>query len=157
MENDLSRPLQQIATTISTYTLQCLGQPAYAEGNIIWIGDTQLKVEQACSGLRLFMGVIALTYVCVVMLGRPWWERVVLLLAAAPIAIITNSLRIVVTGLLYPLTTSEAMHQTIHNAAGITMLLVAGLLFLPLLWFLRALMKDEEVMDISAVVKHSQG
>jgi len=157
MENDLSRPLQQVATTASTFTLQCLGLPAFAEGNIIWIGEIPLRVEQACSGLRLFMGVVALTYVCVVMLDRPWWERVVLLLAAAPIAIIANSLRIVATGLLYPLTTSEGLRQTIHEAAGFSMLLVAGLLFLPLLWFLRVLLREEEVMDISAVVKHSQG
>jgi exosortase len=157
MENDLSRPLQQIATTASTYVLQCLGQPAFAEGNIIWIGEAPLKVEQACSGLRLFMGVIAMTYVCVVMLDRPWWERGVLLLAAAPIAIIANSLRIVATGLLYPLIAGEELRQTIHDAAGFSMLLVAGLLFLPLLWFLRAVLREEEVMDISAVVKHSQG
>jgi exosortase len=157
MENELSGPLQRIATTVSTTTLQCLGRPAFAEGNIIWIGDMPLEVEQACSGLRLFMGVLALTYVCVVMLQRPWWERGVLLFAAAPIAIIANSLRIVATGLLYPLTTNEVIHKTIHDFAGIGMLLVAGLLFLPLQWFLGKLFPEEEVMDISAVVKHSQG
>jgi exosortase len=157
MENDLSGPLQRIATTVSTTALQCLGQPAIAEGNIIWINEVPLEVEQACSGLRLFVGVIALTYVCVVMLERPWWERVVLLLACAPIAIAANSVRIVATGVLYGLTSSEAIRKSIHDIAGIGMLLVAGLMFLPLLWFLRKLIREEEVIDISAVVKHSQG
>ena len=157
MENDLSGPLQRIATLVSTTALQCLGQPAFAEGNIIWVGEVPLEVEQACSGLRLFVGVVALTYVCVVMLERPWWERIVLLLAAAPVAVAANSVRIVMTGVLYGFTTNEAMRKSIHDIAGIGMLLIAGLMFLPLLWFLRMLIREEEVVDISAVVKHSQG
>jgi exosortase len=157
MENDLSGPLQRLATRISTTTLQCLGQMAFAEGNTIWLGEDRLDVEQACSGLRLFMGIMALTYVCVFMLGRPWWERIVLLLAAAPVAIIANSLRIVATGWLYTLTTDVAMRKAVHDVAGYSMLVVAGLMFLPLIWFLQKLIREEEVMDISAVLKHSQG
>jgi exosortase len=157
MENDLSGPLQRIATLVSTTALQCLGQPAFAEGNIIWVGEIPLEVEQACSGLRLFVGVIALTYVCVVMLERPWWERVVLMLAAAPIAVAANSVRIVITGVLYGLTSNEAARKSIHDIAGLGMLAIAGLMFVPLIWFLRTLIREEEVVDISAVVKHSQG
>ena len=80
-----------------------------------------------------------------------------LLLACAPIAIAANSVRIVTTGLLYGFTSNEAIRNSIHDIAGIGMLVIAGLMFLPLLWFLRKLIREEEVIDISAVVKHSQG
>src|SRR5207244_3682980 len=45
VEVALALPLRGLATMISTYTLQTLGCPAMAEGNIILIEDIQLGVE----------------------------------------------------------------------------------------------------------------
>ena len=60
IETLLSQPLQATATTMSTWTLQCLGQPAIAEGTTILLNDNVLEVERACSGLRMFYGILAL-------------------------------------------------------------------------------------------------
>ncbi|MEX2177022.1 MAG: exosortase/archaeosortase family protein [Pirellulaceae bacterium] len=154
IEHDLSGPLQRIATVISTTVLQFLGQPAFAEGNIILIGEERLEVAQACSGLRLFMGVIALTYAYVVIVRRPWWEKLILVLAAVPVAIVSNSARIVATGLLFQLTTDAQIHEWIHEGAGLAMIGLAWLMFWVLLSYLRWLFVEEDVMDISAVVKN---
>src|SRR5205823_2778560 len=48
IEMSLAHPLRRIATEMSTYALQTLGCPAVAEGNIIFIGDIRLGVEEAC-------------------------------------------------------------------------------------------------------------
>src|SRR5262249_28968354 len=80
IEGELSAPLQRIATKLSTTALQTLGQPAFDEGNVILLGEERLEVAQACSGLRLFMSVIALTYAYVTIIRRPWWEKVLLAL-----------------------------------------------------------------------------
>jgi exosortase len=153
IEYELSGPLQRIATIASTAVLQFLGQPAFAEGNRILLGDMKpLEVAQACSGLRLFVGIVALTYVYVAMISRPWWEKMILIAAAAPIAIAANVARIVATGLLYQVVPASS-HEVIHNYAGLAMALFAALLFSLLLWYLRVLVKEERVMDMSAVVK----
>lgn len=153
IEYELSGPLQRIATVASTATLQFLGQPAFAEGNRILLGDlTPLEVAQACSGLRLFVGIVALTYVYVAMIRRPWWEKLILIAAAAPIAIAANVARIVATGLLYQVVPVTS-HEVIHDYAGLAMALFAALLFSLLLWYLRLLVKEEQVMDMAEVVK----
>ena len=84
LEHALSRPLQHAATRISCWILQCLGQPALSEGNIIFLGDQRLEVAQACSGLRIFVGIVALAFVFVVLVRRTWWEKTLLVVCIVP-------------------------------------------------------------------------
>jgi exosortase len=156
IEYELSGPLQRMATVMSTAVLQFLGQPAFAEGNTILLGDERLEVAQACSGLRLFMGIIALTYVYVALIRRPWWEKAILVVATVPIAIGANVARIVTTGLLYQVMHDAQSREWIHSAAGWVMVLVAAAAFWLLLGYLRRLFKEEYVMDMSAVVKQAR-
>ena len=156
LEIGLSGPLQRIATKLSTTALVVLGQPAFAEGNVILLGEEKLEVAQACSGLRLFMSVLALTYAYVAIIQRPWWEKLMLAAASIPIAIISNAARIVATGLLYETTKSEWVRHFAHDSAGWGMILFAGLLFWLLLWYSRLLFVEEEEADMASVVRHAQ-
>ena len=70
VERWLSLPLQGAATKLSCWILQALGQPALAEGHTIILGDNQLEVEQACSGLRIFVGIVALAFVYAILMRR---------------------------------------------------------------------------------------
>ena len=99
-ETWLSVPLQAIATKLSTTALVMLGQPALSEGNTIWIGDYPMFVEEACSGLRIFVGIFALAFAFVLFSRWAWWQKGLALLAALPVAIFANVTRIVVTALL---------------------------------------------------------
>ena len=103
LELALSLPLQTIATRLSCWVLQMLGQPALAEGHTIYLGEHTLEVEQACSGMRIFVGIAALAYAYVVIVRRTWWEKSLLLASVVPIALIANATRVVTTGLLYQL------------------------------------------------------
>jgi hypothetical protein len=51
LDGGLLAPLQKVATVASTYALQTLGIAAYNEGNRIVIGELQMGVVEACSGL----------------------------------------------------------------------------------------------------------
>jgi exosortase len=155
-EGELSAPLQRIATKLSTTALQLLGQPAFNDGNVIQMGEERLEVAQACSGLRLFMSVLALTYAYIMIIQRPWWEKLLLALAAVPIAIISNSARIVATGLLYQITQSESIRQWAHDSAGWGMILFAAVLYWLLLWYLRRLIHEEEDVDMATLVRQAQ-
>lgn len=124
-------PLQTLATIVSTYALQTLGLDAYREGNQIVIGEMHLGVVDACSGLRMLTIFIALS-VALVMLGHSeWWENAVIIASAIPIALLVNSIRITVTGLLYQISNSELAEMVFHDLAGwIMMPMALGLLFL---------------------------
>ncbi|PHY01895.1 MAG: exosortase [Planctomycetaceae bacterium] len=126
-------PLQTLATIVSTYALQTLGVDAYREGNQIIVGEMRMGVVDACSGLRMLTIFIALS-VSLVLLGdgdREWWENFTIIASAIPIALIVNSIRITVTGLLYQVTTSEIAEMVFHDLAGWVMMPMAlGMLFM---------------------------
>jgi exosortase len=153
VERWLSLPLQRIATTISCWALQCFGQPALAEGNVILINDYKLEVEQACSGLRIFVGIVALAFAYIVLVRRSWWERAFLLLSVLPVALVANATRIVATGLLNQYVSGEAAHKFTHDISGYVMIPFAAGLFALVLWYLGKLMREVEVIDIGEIAR----
>ncbi len=136
--------LQGFAAMVSTFILQILGIAATLRGSTITINELRmpLEVAEACSGLRMLTIFSAMTIALVLLIRRPWWDKLVLLLAAVPIALATNIIRITVTALLYlavegntpePTEFEENMKHMIHDYAGFAMIIVAmGFLFLGL-------------------------
>lgn len=147
VESELSRPLQWVATRASTFTLQLLGQPAISEGTTILLGEQTLEVERACSGLRIFVGVFALSYVYAMLARRNWWEGIVIVLASIPIALIANMSRIVITGLCYQWLSGEWARKFSHDLAGYFMIGIAAGLFGLLVVYLRWLIQDAQTLD----------
>ena len=152
-ERSLSLPLQGIATKLSCWTLQALGQPALAEAHVILLGSQRLEVEQACSGLRIFVGILALACAYVMIVRRPWWEKSFLMLSVIPIALVSNAARIVVTGLLYQYASDETAKRFSHDTAGWAMILLAAMLFALVLWYLGRLVREVEVVEVGAVIR----
>lgn len=152
-ENLLSYPLQGAATEMSCWILQSLGQPALAEGHTILLGDVQLEVASACSGLRVFMGTVALAFACTIMVRRAWWEKVLILVSTIPVALAANSLRIVLTAFLGQHVSGEAAGQLVHDLAGWVMIPLAAALFGLILWYLGRLFRSVEPVDIRLVMR----
>ena len=74
--------------------------PVYLEGNVIDLGVYKLQVAEACSGLRYLFPIMSFTYVFAVLYRGPVWHKLVLLLSAVPLAVLMNSFRIGVIGIL---------------------------------------------------------
>ena len=157
VERLLSVPLQRVATEVSCFVLQCLGQPAFAEGTTILLGNQELHVERACSGLRIFLGTIALAFAYLIASRRELWEQTILLFSVIPIALVANALRIVVTGLLYRFVgNDEAIQRFCHDSAGWFMILVAATLFAMTQIFLTRLIRRVEVMRMDDLLSRSR-
>lgn len=139
IEQLMSWHLQTSTTQISTVILECLGQPAVAQGHTVYVGEHVLEVEQACSGLRMFMGISAVAFAFVVLQRRPWWESLVLVVAVVPIAMLANSIRVVITGLMMQVVSGEAAAQFTHDAAGWVTIVCAAGFFTMLAAYLRGL------------------
>lgn len=140
----LGAELQRVATAASTFLLQCCGQPAIPEGNRILIEGVTLNVVEACSGLRMLVTFFAFTVAAVFLLDRHWTVKGLVLISAVPIALVTNVLRIVATGLAHVwLAEAESKGRVldfIHDFNGWVMMPV-GLTFLLLeLWVLKHLL-----------------
>ncbi len=152
----LSLPLQSIATKLSCWTLQFLGQPAMSEGHVVYLNGIPLRIEEACSGLRIFMGIAALAFAYLAVVRRTWWEKAILLASFVPIALISNATRIVATGLLWRYVSGAAAQKFSHDMAGLAMVLYAALLFALVLWYMGKLFGEVEPLDMNAVVRLSK-
>lgn len=130
IEIALSTPLQRVAASLSTFVLRVIGQPAIVEGTTILLDDHVLDVERACSGLRMFYGIFALAFACIALARPARWKAILVLVAAAPVAIAANVMRIVATGILMKYASNEAAQKFSHDFAGIVMIPFAVVLFL---------------------------
>jgi exosortase len=138
----LSTPLQMLAASLSAFVLRVIGQPALAEGTTVLLDDQILDVEKACSGLRMFYGIFALAVACVALARPARWKAVLVLLTAAPVAIIANVVRITVTGLLLKYASGEAAQKFSHDIAGYVMIPLAVALFMLFLTILGRIVRN---------------
>jgi exosortase len=136
LENALGPPLQSIATVSSTYLLQTLGFMAFAEGNIIQLNEARIGVVEACSGLSMLITFIALSTAAALVVNRPLLDRVVLVLSSIPVALLSNIIRITVTGILHDTVSGHAADTFYHDLAGWLMIPLALLLYWLELWIL---------------------
>jgi exosortase len=98
--NQITFPLQLLASRVASATLPLLGVPVLREGNIILLPQMALEVAEACSGIRSLLSLLMLAIIYGYLMETRMRIRVVLALAAIPIAVAANSLRIVGTGVL---------------------------------------------------------
>ncbi len=94
---NLNFNLKIFAAEASTAVVSAMGIPAYLKGSDIFLeGGKHLTVEDACSGLRSLISLLAFatlfTYAC----KLRGYKRFLLLLSAVPIAVAANVVRIAV-------------------------------------------------------------
>jgi exosortase len=111
-------PLQIIASKIASFLLMLAGVPTVREGNIILLPSAQLEVAEACSGIRSLFSLLTLTIVYGYMAETKIGVRVVLAVVAVPVSVFANALRIAFTGLMVEGWGVERAEGTIHALSG---------------------------------------
>lgn len=126
--NLMGHPLQRLATIASTYTIQTIGVSAVAEGNVISLADSQIGVAEACNGLRNLMLFLTICVGAACVMKRTPWEKAIVVLSAAPIAVIANVFRITATAILHAFAKHELANISYHDLAGFFMMPLAVVL-----------------------------
>lgn len=97
--NQITFPLQLLASQTASSLLPLLGVPVLREGNVIQLPSMRLEVAEACSGIRSLMSLFTLSVFYGYFLERTTTRRWFLAIASIPIAVVANAARIVGTGL----------------------------------------------------------
>lgn len=122
----LTLPLKQLISRYVVDLLYLLGYPIAREGAMITIGQYQLLVADACSGLNSMFSLAALGTLFMYLMARPsWGHSALMLLAIVPIAFLANLARVVALVLITYHFGDEAGQGFLHGAAGIFLMLVA--------------------------------
>ncbi len=142
--NQIAFPLQLLASKVASTTLPWMGVPVLREGNVIILPAMALEVADACSGIRSLMSLATLAVIYGYLMDRRPSMRVLLALASIPIAVVANSLRVVVTGLLVQYWDPDKAQGFFHEFQG-WLMFVASLVMLYLLHRLVCIVWPEKV------------
>lgn len=128
--NQITFPLQLLASRFAVSCLDVARVPAVNEGNLLFLPNQTLEVVEACSGIRSLMSLEAFAVAYGYWAERRWWMRIILMLLALPLAVISNGLRVVGTGVLTYIFGPQAAEGFFHVFSGWLVFLSAVLLFL---------------------------
>jgi exosortase D (VPLPA-CTERM-specific) len=100
VESQLTWRLQLVSSSLGVAMLRVMDFSVYLEGNVIDLGTFKLQVVEACSGLRYLYPLLSVGFLMAYMYPAALRWRALVLLSTIPITVLTNSLRIAVTGVL---------------------------------------------------------
>jgi exosortase D (VPLPA-CTERM-specific) len=164
--NRIAFPLQIWASKMAVWGIRLFDVPTTRSGNVIDIlpsGAIQaisLEVVEACSGIRSLMTLVTLALLLAYFTRRSsgrngalstsdLWRAVVLMISAAPIAVLTNAGRVTATGILTYHYGKQATLSTWHDLSGWVVYLVAlALLVVTNLILMRVFRANSRARDI---------
>jgi exosortase len=145
--NKIAFPLQIYASQIAVWGIRLFEIPTVRKGNVFEIlprGATQviaLEVVEACSGIRSLMTLVTLALILAYftrakrefaengwlgfLKNFDFWRAVILMLSAIPIAVLTNAARVTTTGVLTYYYGKQATEDSLHEALGWLVYVVA--------------------------------
>jgi exosortase len=101
-----------------------MGIPVLRDGNILELASQKLSVVEACSGIRSLLSLSFLSLVYAYFFDKKVWMRWVLLAATIPIAILANSGRVTITGVLSEIN-PELARGFFHSLEGWIIFVIA--------------------------------
>jgi exosortase len=122
--NEITFPLQILASNIAAAALEFFGVPVLRDGNILELPSQKLSVVEACSGIRSLLTLTFLSLVYGYFFDNRKWMRVALFVLTVPIAIAANAGRVTVTGLASEYN-PELAHGFAHTASGWVIFMIA--------------------------------
>jgi exosortase len=144
----VTTPMQKLAAGLGVELLPFFGAIGFREGTTIQVqwGSSwvPLDVAQACSGMRMLVAFFALAVALAYSTSRPMWQKVFLAVCALPIAILCNSLRVTLTGVLAARWGMEYAKGSTHETLGLLMLIPALFLQLAVGWVLDRIFVEEK-------------
>ena len=115
----LTFPLQLWASRLGASGLVALGIHTVREGNLLVLPNCTLNVVEACSGIRSLLSLLAAVVAYGYLAEPSAWKRSVLAFASVPIAIATNGLRLVATGVLSYFSGPSVDSGVVHLVLGL--------------------------------------
>ena len=105
-------------------------------GNVIDLGTYQLAVAEACNGLRYLFPLLSFGFLAALLLIDARWKRGVVLLSTVPLALVMNSLRIAMIGIMVEYHGIDAAEGVQHLMEGFVIFAICVVVLLAEVWLL---------------------
>lgn len=138
--------LQEIASQGSWVMLNILGITTDLRGHTLEIIRSDgsmhpLNVAEACSGMRMLIAFIALGVAVALVACKHWWQRVAIVLLAAPVALLINVFRVTFLGVA-SLVNPDLADGDAHMFLGTLWLIPGFFLYMFIVWALNKSVSD---------------
>jgi exosortase len=140
--NYISFPLQTLAAQLGAAAISTGGVPVLREGNMLLLPGRALEVAEACSGIRSLISLLMFAIVFAYFSEPRPPRRVLIALAAIPIAVLVNAARVAGTGLATYWISPAAADGFFHSFSGWLMFLLA----------IGALVACQRLLEVTRVV-----
>jgi exosortase len=145
VEWTITVPLQKWATISAVFCLETLGFNVIREGNIININGTLVAVAEACNGLRMLTAFFVVSGFIVLICRRSLWEKGLIFISSVPIALLCNTIRLVLTSIAFLFLEGQDWEKIFHDYGGLVMMPLAIVLtLLELKFFSKLFIQDEQ-------------
>jgi exosortase len=126
----LSYPLRLSATMLSAGLLKLCGIGVVYSGTSLTLPGLDIAITDACSGINQLDAFILIAFIAVHILHKKTGWKIMHLAFIIPAIILGNSLRIVMTVLLYRAVGETVLQNNWHVALGYVQIVLAVLIFL---------------------------
>lgn len=123
----LSSPLSKICAMFAGIFLDFIGIPNTVDEAIIRIGDNQIAVTAACSGIELLEAMLLLGWFVVVFSQENFYQKILHYLILFPLIVIFNTLRLISVIVLSQKIGDQAFHEPLHSIFGYTVVILTAL------------------------------
>jgi exosortase len=117
---------------LTAAALGWIGVPVLRDGVMLQLPNMTLEVADECSSVPAIAALLALGAAYAQLQARPTWIRAVLTLAAAPLGLLSNIVRLIVTSLGAYYLGPIALNNVIHKFNGTTVFLATVVLLVVL-------------------------
>lgn len=150
----VTQPMKILVSEAAVGLLDLFGYPVGGEGVHIYIGQYQLLVAAACSGLNSLISLTALTLLYIYIRHQAD-VRYALLLAilTVPVAVLANLVRVLMLILLTYHFGEAAGQGFLHEFAGLTMFIAALVLIMGADFLLMPLFRGKRALAATPVVQ----
>ncbi len=142
----MSTWLQFISSELGVWFLKLMSVPVFLDGNIIDLGVTKLHVAEACSGLRYLFPILSFSYIFACLYRGPVWHKAVLLISAAPITVLMNSVRIAMAGYIVNNWGLEWVEGFSHFFEGWVIFVSCIIILFFLAWLMMQLQRKKQTL-----------
>lgn len=126
--NDATHSLQMFSTVCANHLLNVLTFPTQLQGNVIHMQTFSLFVDVPCSGFKLLLSFLTLSAAMAYLVDGAPIKRIVLFLLGLPLALIVNTVRITLIGIVGECLGAPAAH-IFHDWSGIITLVLGFVAF----------------------------
>ena len=129
--------LQEGSAWVTGAFFDLVGVPVLREGLVFHLPRVNIEVARECSGIRSSMALLILALLISHFRLKTFWHQILFVLCGLLMMILKNGIRIATLTLLAMYVDPSFLFGRLHQQGGVVFFVLALLLLLPLLFFLR--------------------